>query len=160
MTGSTARSDLLDEVERHWAALLDGRLTRDEVDRWAARWHTDDRAAPEPLAVWALDLLHGVDLPDLDGGFLFADEQVADWFAEFRRLRAEAPPGLAAIGERLVDLVEGRAERDAVAHWARYWCDHSARPFTEAERRLLQVLTQAQEHSDEQFREWLAGTRR
>jgi hypothetical protein len=35
------------------------------------------------LTWWALGLLHGIDLPDLDGRFLHDDEQVEQWLEEF-----------------------------------------------------------------------------
>ncbi|AGL19358.1 hypothetical protein L083_5848 [Actinoplanes sp. N902-109] len=36
------------------------------------------------MAWWALDVLHGIDLPDGKGGFLHDDEQVVQWLEEFR----------------------------------------------------------------------------
>lgn len=79
----------LDEIEARFAALLDGRMTRDAVDRWAGRWLTDDGLSWDELSLWALDLLCGIDLPrGLDGGYLHDDSQIREWLAELRRRRA------------------------------------------------------------------------
>jgi hypothetical protein len=32
----------LDEIEERFVAVIEGRLSRDEVDRWAMRWVTGD----------------------------------------------------------------------------------------------------------------------
>jgi hypothetical protein len=59
----------LDEIEAHFVALLDGRMSRDAVDRWAGRWLTDDCLSWDELNLWALNLLYGIDLrhgPDGD----------------------------------------------------------------------------------------------
>ncbi|MFJ8164852.1 hypothetical protein ACIRBY_28550 [Streptomyces sp. NPDC096136] len=78
-----------DEIEDRFAALVEGRLTRDEVDRWAARWVAQDELDWDDLSWWALNLLHGIDLPaGPGGGFLHDDEQVRLWLAELRRRRA------------------------------------------------------------------------
>ncbi|WP_329069104.1 hypothetical protein [Amycolatopsis sp. NBC_01480] len=79
----------LAEIEAHFAALLDGRITRDTADRWAARWLTDDSLSWDDLSLWALDLLHGIDLRDgPDGNYLHDDSQVRTWLVELRSRRA------------------------------------------------------------------------
>jgi hypothetical protein len=79
----------LDEIEERFVAVVEGRLSRDEVDRWAMRWVTDEDLVWDDLAWWALDLLHGIDLPDgQPGDYLHEDEQVVAWLHEFRRRRA------------------------------------------------------------------------
>lgn len=79
----------LDEIEQHFVAVLDGRLSRDQADRWAARWLADSGLSWEDLAWWALDLLHGVDLTTgPDGPFLHDDEQLRAWLHELRRRRS------------------------------------------------------------------------
>ncbi|MBB1152646.1 MULTISPECIES: hypothetical protein [Amycolatopsis] len=78
----------LDEIEEHFVALLDGRITRDAVDRWAGRWLADDSLSWDELNWWALGLLHGIDLRHGPGGaYLHDDSQVQDWLAEFRSRR-------------------------------------------------------------------------
>ncbi|WP_418955478.1 hypothetical protein [Streptomyces tritici] len=77
----------LDEIEERFVALVAGRLSRDEADRWAARW-VEDGLVRDDLSWWALNLLHGIDLPaDASGGHLHDDEQVRAWLAELRRRR-------------------------------------------------------------------------
>ncbi|ARF52864.1 hypothetical protein [Streptomyces gilvosporeus] len=83
------RQPSLDEVEERFVALAEGRLTRDEVDRWAARWMADDGHDWDDTSWWALSLLHGIDLPAAEsGGYLHDDEQVRAWLAELRKRRA------------------------------------------------------------------------
>jgi hypothetical protein len=87
MDGS--RQPTLDEIEDCFAALVEGRLTRDEADRWAARWVTEDGPVWDELSWWALNLLYGVDLPaGVAGGYLHDDEQVRAWLGELRKRRA------------------------------------------------------------------------
>jgi hypothetical protein len=83
------RQPEIGEIEERFVALLEGRLSRDEVDRWAASWTADDDLVWGDLAWWELDRLHGVDLlAGPDGGYLHDDEQVRDWLEELRRRRA------------------------------------------------------------------------
>ncbi|MET8785479.1 MULTISPECIES: hypothetical protein [unclassified Streptomyces] len=79
----------LDEIEDHFVGLVAGRLSRDEADRWAAGWMTEDEIVWDDLSWWALDLLHGIDLPAGESdGYLHDDEQVRAWLAELRKRRA------------------------------------------------------------------------
>ncbi|MGW7662972.1 hypothetical protein [Streptomyces sp. NPDC054756] len=79
----------LDEIEDRFVELAAGRLLRDEADRWAAKWVTQDRIVWDDLSWWALNRLHGIDLPaGADGGYLHDDEQVREWLAELRKRRA------------------------------------------------------------------------
>jgi hypothetical protein len=82
----------LDEIEERFAAVVEGRASRDEVDRWAGRWLSDDSLSWDDLSWWALDLLHGIDLPaGPSDGHLHDREQLRDWLHELRRRRtAEA----------------------------------------------------------------------
>ncbi|WP_432844773.1 hypothetical protein ACQPXB_26230 [Amycolatopsis sp. CA-161197] len=76
------------EIEAHFLALLDGRMTRDAVDRWAGRWLTDDALSWDELSLWALGLLYGIDLRDGPGGaYLHDDEQVQGRLTELRSRR-------------------------------------------------------------------------
>ncbi|MFD8423490.1 hypothetical protein [Streptomyces sp. NPDC059466] len=78
----------VDEVADCFASLIDGRLTRDEADRWAARWVADDRLSWDDISWWALNLLQGIDLPaDRGGGYLHDDERVRGWLVELRKRR-------------------------------------------------------------------------
>ncbi|MFD9725340.1 hypothetical protein [Streptomyces sp. NPDC059072] len=78
----------LDEIEERFAALVDGRLSRDEADRWAGWWVAVDGLDWDDTSWWALTLLHGIDLPaDESGAYLHDDEQVRSWLAELRRRR-------------------------------------------------------------------------
>ncbi|MFC4060961.1 hypothetical protein ACFOWE_21885 [Planomonospora corallina] len=80
----------LDEIEQCFIAVLDGRMSRDEADRWAWRWVADDDLVWDDAAWWALSLLHGIDLRNgPEEGFLHDDEQVYQWLEELRRRRAE-----------------------------------------------------------------------
>ncbi|MFI0355300.1 hypothetical protein [Actinomadura sp. 9N407] len=79
----------LDEIEARFVALVEGRVTRDEADRWAAPLVADDRLGWDDLSWWALNLLHGIDLPtDKGDGYLHSDEQIAAWLAELRKRRS------------------------------------------------------------------------
>ncbi|WP_055589611.1 hypothetical protein [Peterkaempfera griseoplana] len=83
-----SRQPTLDEIEDRFVALVEGRLTRDEVDRWAGRWVTVDKLDWDDVSWWALSLLYGIDLPaDESGGYLHDDEQVHAWLAELRKRR-------------------------------------------------------------------------
>ncbi|GAA1543985.1 hypothetical protein GCM10009730_61370 [Streptomyces albidochromogenes] len=42
----------LDEIEEHFVALVEGHLTRDEADRWAARWVVDDGLDWDDISWW------------------------------------------------------------------------------------------------------------
>ncbi|MEW2498296.1 hypothetical protein AB0942_32885 [Streptomyces nodosus] len=53
----------LDEIEDRFVELVVGRLSRDEADRWAARWVMEDGIVWDDLSWWALNCLCGVDLP-------------------------------------------------------------------------------------------------
>ncbi|MFD7560435.1 hypothetical protein ACFV9E_38820 [Streptomyces sp. NPDC059835] len=82
------RQPTLDEIEEGFAALVDGRLSRDEADRWAGRWVADDGLDWDDTSSWALNLLHGIDLPaDESGVHLHDDEQLRSWLAELRKRR-------------------------------------------------------------------------
>ncbi|MET8625438.1 hypothetical protein ABZW30_17100 [Kitasatospora sp. NPDC004669] len=76
----------LDEIERLFAAVAEGRVSRDEADRWAGRRLLDDELEWDDLSLWALGLLHGIDLPaGPEGPYLHDDEQVREWLGELRR---------------------------------------------------------------------------
>jgi hypothetical protein len=78
----------LGEIEAWFDGVLSGRVTRDEADRWATRWRTDDRIDLDEDQLWALDLLTGIDLPDWPGdGYLHSEEQIRDWRDEVRARR-------------------------------------------------------------------------
>ncbi|XVQ09347.1 hypothetical protein ACQP1W_43585 [Spirillospora sp. CA-255316] len=80
----------LDEIEACFAAVVEGRMSRDAADRWAGRWVVADTLEWDGLAWWALGLLHGIDLrPGPGEPYLHDDDQVRGWFEEFRRRRAE-----------------------------------------------------------------------
>ncbi|WP_327256617.1 hypothetical protein [Streptomyces sp. NBC_01244] len=85
---SDVRPDL-DEIEACFAALVEGRMSRDAADRWAGRWVAGDTVECDELSWWALTLLYGIDLRHGPGEpYLHDDEQVRDWLEEFRRRRA------------------------------------------------------------------------
>jgi hypothetical protein len=78
-----SRSDVQDRI----AGLLDGRYSRDEVDRWAAQWvaaEGDPGVTDE--AVWkALTRLHGVDMRHGRGAdFLVSHDELREWLDELR----------------------------------------------------------------------------
>ncbi|MFE0357774.1 hypothetical protein ACFW2I_30335 [Streptomyces nigra] len=78
-----------EEIEERFVRLVAGRLPRDEADRWAARWVMEDGIVWDDLSWWALNRLHGVDLPAGEGGsYLHDDEQVRIWLTELRTRRA------------------------------------------------------------------------
>ncbi|MEV5012817.1 MULTISPECIES: hypothetical protein [unclassified Streptomyces] len=80
------RQPTLEEIEDRFVALVEGHLTRDAADRWAARWVADDGLDWDDISWWALSLLHGIDLPaDESGGYLHDDEQLRAWLAELRK---------------------------------------------------------------------------
>jgi hypothetical protein len=75
-----------EEIDEWFTAVLAGTHTRDEADRWAAQWHAspDDHLGGDEVISWAVERLHGIDPPDLDGSVLHDDEQVEQWLEEFR----------------------------------------------------------------------------
>ncbi|MEU6238748.1 hypothetical protein [Kitasatospora sp. NPDC047058] len=77
------------EIERWFAAVAEGRVSRDAADRWAGRWFLDDELEWDEPSLWALGLLYGIDLrPGPGEPYLHDDEQVREWLAELRRRRA------------------------------------------------------------------------
>ncbi|QSY49509.1 MULTISPECIES: hypothetical protein [Streptomyces] len=49
---------------------------------------TEDGLDWDDVSWWALNLLHGIDLPvGESGGYLHDDEQVGEWLAELRKRR-------------------------------------------------------------------------
>jgi hypothetical protein len=74
------------ETERRFVALLDGILSRSDVDRWAAQWVlADDLDIEDEPVNRALRRLAGIDTPDgPDGSMLYPDSQVREWLQEFR----------------------------------------------------------------------------
>ncbi|MBA0053182.1 hypothetical protein E0L36_20585 [Streptomyces sp. AJS327] len=90
MSGGEDHQPDLDEIEAWFAAVAEGRVTRDAADRWAARWYTDDSLDWDEPSLWALRLLCGIDLrPGPNQPYLHDDAQVRRWHAELRRRRAE-----------------------------------------------------------------------
>ncbi|MFJ4189779.1 DUF6193 family natural product biosynthesis protein [Kitasatospora sp. NPDC089509] len=78
----------LDEIERWFAAVAEGRVSRDEADWWASCWLLDDDLTWDELSFWALELLCGIDLATGPGGpYLHDDAQVREWLDELRRRR-------------------------------------------------------------------------
>ncbi|MEW2079543.1 hypothetical protein AB0941_39400 [Streptomyces sp. NPDC013433] len=76
-------------LEDRFVELVAGRLSRDEADRWAARWVVEDGIVWDDLSWWALNLLYGIDLPAGEsGGYLHDGEQVRAWLAELKERRA------------------------------------------------------------------------
>ncbi|MFI1584513.1 hypothetical protein [Embleya sp. NPDC020630] len=81
-----------EDVEACLVALIEGRMSRDAADRWAARWvekdsHGDGSTLEwdEPTW-WALGRLHGVDVRHGPGeDYLHDDDQVREWLDELRR---------------------------------------------------------------------------
>ncbi|MFF4675244.1 hypothetical protein ACFY1C_36830 [Streptomyces sp. NPDC001279] len=79
----------LDEIEACFAAVVEGRVSRDAADRWAERWAVDDTLEWDELSWWALGLLYGIDLRvGPEEPYLHDDEQVRGWLEELRRRRA------------------------------------------------------------------------
>ncbi|GLI00249.1 hypothetical protein [Phytohabitans aurantiacus] len=75
-----------EEVEERFLSLLDGRQSRDEVDRWAAQWVVDGDGVDDEHVWWALNLLYGVDLRHHPTGpHLHDDRQIQDWLGAFRQ---------------------------------------------------------------------------
>jgi hypothetical protein len=94
--GRPTASAHAEEIDKWFSAVLAGTRTRDEADRWAAQWHGSPAGylVTDEVTWWALGLLHGIDLPDLDGRFLHNDEQVERRLEEFRhRCQAPRPDG-------------------------------------------------------------------
>jgi len=80
------------EVEEKLSALIAGRITREEADRWASRWV--NAADPPPMAkgVWAA-LLHlaGCDLRHGAGAeYLHSARQLDEWLSERRASESES----------------------------------------------------------------------
>ncbi|MFD8751486.1 hypothetical protein ACFV0O_10990 [Kitasatospora sp. NPDC059577] len=78
-----------DEIEWWFAAVADGRVSRDAADRWAGRWYLDDELHWDEPSLRALSRLYGIDLRSGPGEpYLHDEAQVREWLAEFRRRRA------------------------------------------------------------------------
>ena len=81
----------LGEIEGWFDAVLSGRVTRDEADRWAMQWLRDEFAGTVDLdadQLWALELLGGIDLTHGPGaGFLHSEGQIRGWRDEVRARR-------------------------------------------------------------------------
>ncbi|MER7758166.1 hypothetical protein [Streptomyces sp. NPDC097619] len=76
------------EIEERFVALIEGRLSRDEADRWAARRTAAEGLDWDDTSWWALNPLHGVDLPaGPDGRYLHDEEQLRTWLTELRHRR-------------------------------------------------------------------------
>ncbi|MFE9960372.1 hypothetical protein [Micromonospora sp. NPDC005299] len=83
----------LDEIEERFAAVVEGRISRDDADRWAARWVTDGELHWDDLSWWALNKLFGIDLPAApNSDYLHDDDQIREWLQELRRRRATQSP--------------------------------------------------------------------
>ncbi|GAA1228219.1 hypothetical protein GCM10009676_08170 [Prauserella halophila] len=78
-----------DEVRQAIVDLLEGRRSREEVDRWAAPWATlDDLPEIDDELVWdTLDWLFGcatIDPSNLaNNGYLFGEADFRAWLEEF-----------------------------------------------------------------------------
>lgn len=60
---SSPRPPTRDDVHEKFEALLAERLTRDEVDRWAAHWVGEEATAiADDVVWWGLCKLAGIDL--------------------------------------------------------------------------------------------------
>ena len=77
-----SRSDVADK----FAEVIEGSVTREEVDHWAAQWVAAVDAGIEDEAVWwgvqqlcGVDSRHGPSEP-----YLYTVEQIAEWLDEFR----------------------------------------------------------------------------
>ncbi|BAJ32669.1 MULTISPECIES: hypothetical protein [Kitasatospora] len=98
-----------DGIERRLAAVADGTADRDAVDRWAGELLRDDAREWDEVSVWALDLLHGIDLrPGPGEPYLHDAEQVRGWLAEYRHRRAQ---GGGETGQRGSGGGAGRSRR-------------------------------------------------
>ena len=81
----------LAEIETWFDGVLPGRGTRDEADRWATRWHTDDSVDLDEDRLWALDKLTGIDLTSGPGtGYLHSEEQIRGRRDEVRARRRQS----------------------------------------------------------------------
>jgi hypothetical protein len=80
------------EVEAKLAALIAGRISRDEADRWASQWVYAAESSEMPSAVWnALLNLAGCDLRHGPGEeYLHTVEQFEGWLQELRAHGREA----------------------------------------------------------------------
>jgi hypothetical protein len=84
-----------EDVERHWRALIDGTLTREEVHAWAVPRVEGGESGHDPLVNAAVQFLHGCDLTTPIGG-------------ERRRLRHGPAPGW----EYILSMADITARRD------------------------------------------------
>ncbi len=86
------------DIRERFQGLIEGRVSRDETDRWAAQWMTADDPGVEGTAVWwALTLLYGIDLRHgSHAPYLHSDEQIQEWSQEFQQRCAAEPEPPAA----------------------------------------------------------------
>ncbi|MFG2004135.1 hypothetical protein ACGFNU_33745 [Spirillospora sp. NPDC048911] len=85
---TSAKQPDLEEIEAHFVALLEGRMSRDAVDRWAAQWVINDHLVWDELSWWALLKLHGIDLRHgTSDNYLHDDDQIRGWLMRLRRRR-------------------------------------------------------------------------
>ena len=76
----------LPEVKAKLTALIAGRISREEVDRWAGQWVYASESSDMPQAVWSA-LLHlaGCDLRHWPGEeYLHTVEQFEEWLGELK----------------------------------------------------------------------------
>ena len=82
----------LPEMEAKLTALIAGRISREEADRWAGQWVYASESSEMPAAVWSA-LLHlaGCDLRHGPGEeYLHTVEQFEQWLEELRAHRRAA----------------------------------------------------------------------
>jgi hypothetical protein len=72
------------DVERRFAAVLDQSESREQVERSAAQWAATDPEMMDEHVWWGLEILMGIDeRHGPNAPYLFDDEQMVGWFAEF-----------------------------------------------------------------------------
>ena len=86
------------EVDAAFTGLIEGKLSREEIARWAGQWVAGDTSRDTDLAVWdALCCLAGADLTSTDRPYLYGEDDFRAWLHEFRE-RPHAPPKLNKYG--------------------------------------------------------------
>jgi hypothetical protein len=78
----------LDDIEKRFIAVLEGRMSRRDAGRWAKHWLFDENLTWEELEKWGLNRLSDTDIRRAPAGaYLYDQKQVRAWLWDLRDRR-------------------------------------------------------------------------